>query len=112
VKPDWYYNDYEKALYIHNPIERFQAGIFIYADWRETTYLDTIGSQWVKEFALEQSRFSYGEILAKYGHAIPAPLKDMQLDNQKRDKAEKRIDALKIRLQGMQLSSPISFEES
>jgi hypothetical protein len=36
----------------------------------------------------------------------------MQLDNQKRDKAEKRLDALKIRLQGMQLLSPISFEES
>ena len=112
VKPDWFYDDYERALMIHNPIERFQAGIFIYADWRETTYLDTIGSQWVKEFSLEQSRFNYGEILAKYGHAIPAPLKDMQLDNQKRDKAEKRLDALKIRLQGMQLLSPISFEES
>lgn len=112
VKPDWFYDDYEKTLYIHNPIERYQVGIFIYADWRETTYLDTIGSQWVKEFSLEQARFNYGEILAKYGHAIPAPLKDLQLDNQKRDKAEKRLDALKVRLQGMQLLSPISFEES
>lgn len=112
VKPDWFYDEFEKALYIHNPIERYQAGIFIYADWRDTTFLDTIGSLWVKEFALEQARFTYGEILAKYGHAIPAPLKDMQLDNQKRDKAEKRLDALRVRLQGMQLSSPVSFEES
>lgn len=112
VKPDWFYNEGEHVLYIHNPIERYQAGVFIYADWRETTSLDTIGSQWVKEFALEQARFNYGEILAKYGHAIPSPLKDLQLDNQKRDKAEKRLDALKVRLQGMQLLTPISFEES
>lgn len=112
IKPDWFYDESERVLYIHNPIERYQAGIFIYGDWRETTNLDQIGAQWVKEYSLEQARYTYGEVLAKYSGAIPAPLKDMQLDTQKRDKAEKRLDALRIRLQGMQLLTPISFEES
>jgi hypothetical protein len=112
VKPDWFYDEVAHALYIHNPIERYQAGIFIYADWQQTTDLDAIGSQWVKEYALEQSRFTYGEILAKFSGAIPAPVKDLQLDNQKRDKAEKRLDKLRERLQGMQRLTPISFEES
>jgi hypothetical protein len=112
VKPDWFYDEYEGVLYIHNPIERYQAGVFIYGDWRETTYLDTIGSQWVKEFAMEQSRYNYGEVLAKYSGAVPSPLKDLQLDTQKRDKAQARLDKLRERIQGMQLLTPISFEES
>jgi hypothetical protein len=112
VKPDWFYDDVRKVLMIHNPIERYQAGVFIYGNYERTEGLDQNGSQWVKEFSVEQSRFNYGEILAKYGNAIPAPLKDIQLDSQKRDKAEKRLDALRLRLQGMQKLTPISFEES
>lgn len=112
VKPDWFYDETSRALFIHNPIERYQAGIFIYANWDSTQTLDLTGAQWVKEFAVEQSRFTYGEILAKYGNAVPGPLKDLQLDNQKRDKAEKRLDALRVRLQGMQRLTAVSFEES
>ena len=112
VKPDWFYDESEQVLYIHNPIERYSAGVFIYANYVLTEDLDQPGSLWVKEYALEQSRYTYGEILAKYGGAIPAPLKDIQLDNQKRDKAEKRLDTLREKLQGMQRLTPISFEES
>lgn len=112
VKPDWFYDETAQALYIHNPIERYQAGVFIYGVWAETKDLDIVGAQWVKTYALEQSRYLYGEILAKYGNAIPAPLKDIQLDNQKRQNAEVRLDKLKEKLQGMQLLTPISFEES
>lgn len=112
VKPDWFYNEPEHTLYIHNPIERYQAGVFIYGNYEQTTGLDQTGSMWVKEYALEQSRFTYGEILAKYGNAIPAPLKDIQLDNQKREKAEARLENLRKQVQGLQRLTPISFEES
>lgn len=112
VKPDWFYDEVRQCLYIHNPIERYMAGIFIYGNYERTEGLDQNGAQWVKEFALEQSRYTYGEILAKYGGAIPAPLKDIQLDNQKRDKAQLRLDKLRERLQGMQRLTPVSFEES
>ena len=111
IKPDWFYDETAQALYIHNPIERYQAGVFIYAIWRDTTSMEYVGAQWVKEFALEQARYLYGEILAKYGNAVPAPIKDMALDREKRNNAEKRLDALRTRLQGMQLLTPISFEE-
>lgn len=112
VKPDWFYDEVAKILYIHNPIERYQAGVFIYGNYERTEGLDQTGAMWVKEYALEQSRFTYGEILAKYGNAIPAPLKDIQLDNQKREKAEKRLDTMREKLQGMQRLTPVSFEES
>lgn len=111
IKPDWFYDESERVLYIHNPIERYQAGVFIYGIWRDTRYLDYIGSQWVKEYALEQARYTYGEILSKYGNAVPAPLKDMALDRDKRSNAEKRLDKLRERIQGMQLLTPVSFEE-
>lgn len=110
VKPDWFYDELRKTLLIHNPIERYQAGVFIFGSYTRTEGLDQIGAQWVKEYSLEQSRFTYGEILAKYGNAIPAPLKDMQLDTQKRDKAEKRLDALRERLQGMQRFTEITID--
>lgn len=112
VKPDWFYDEGRSILYIHNPIERYQAAVFLYGNYERTEGLDQNGAQWVKEFALEQSRYTYGEILAKYGGAIPAPLKDIQLDSQKRDKAQLRLDKLRERLQSMQRLQPVSFEES
>jgi hypothetical protein len=111
IKPDWFYDETLRILYIHNPIERYQAGVFIYGVWKETKNLDYVGAQWVKEYALEQARYTYGEILSKYGNAIPAPIKDMSLDRDKRANAEKRLEALRTRLQGMQLATAISFEE-
>lgn len=110
TRPDWYYDESAKALYIHNPIERYQAAVFIFMPHSDTKTLTAVGSQWVKEYALETSRYLYGEILAKYGNAIPGPLKDIQLDSQKREKAEARIEKLKEKLVGMSYSVPVSID--
>ena len=111
VKPDWYYDELRKVLYIHNPIERYQAGVTIYTTWPDTTGLDLVGSMWIKEWSLEQSRYNYGEILAKYGNAVPGPLQELKLDTQKRDNAQKRLDTLMEQLKGMQRLTPVSQEE-
>jgi hypothetical protein len=111
VKPDWYYDEVRKTLYIHNPIERYQAGVQIYTNWPDTTGLDMVGALWVKEYSLERARYNYGELLAKYGNAIPGPLQELKLDSQKRENAEKRLDKMEERLQGMQRLTPVSMEE-
>ncbi|HEV8490688.1 MAG TPA: hypothetical protein VGR76_00405, partial [Candidatus Angelobacter sp.] len=72
--------------------------------------LDLTGSQWVKEFALEQARYTYGEILAKFSGAVPAPAQALVLDQQKRANAQARLDKLRERLQGMQLLPPIMID--
>lgn len=112
IKPDWMYDEPRKSLYIHNPIERFQAGIFYYDLYNDTQDLNLQGSLWVKEFALEQARYTYGEILAKFGNAIPSPVQNLALDSQKRANAEKRIDILKEKLQGMQLLTAIVTDDN
>lgn len=112
VKPDWFYDEVRRVLMIHNPIERYQAGVFIYGNYTRTEGLDQTGAQWVKEYALEQARYTYGEVLAKYSGAIPAPLKDLTLDNTKRASAQARLDKLRERLQGMQRLTPIVQDES
>ena len=110
VRPDWYYDEFEKALYIHNPIERYAVGVFAYFGYDKTEQLPMIGAEWVKEYALERSRYLYGEILAKFGSAIPGPLKDIQLDSGKRDKAEVRIKELVENLKNMQRAVEISID--
>lgn len=110
VRPDWYWDDDAKALYIHNPIERFRAGVLAHFPWTETERLPAIGALWVKDYALEKARLTYGEILAKFSGAVPGPLKDLQLDNQKRDRAEKKIAELEQKLFNMQSSTPISID--
>lgn len=110
IQPDWFYDEMRKTLYIHNPIERFQAGVFANFPYDFTEQLPLTGAQWVKEFSLEQARYTYGEVLAKYSGAIPGPLKDLQMDTQKRDKAEARIEKLKEKLQGMSFAAAISVD--
>lgn len=110
IQPQWFYDDGRKALYIHNPIERFQAGVFMYAPWDRTHDLSLTGALWVKEYSLESSRYLYGEVLAKFSGAIPGPLKDLQLDTQKRDKAEARLEKLREKLQGMQTFPPLMID--
>jgi hypothetical protein len=110
IKPDWLYDEYERALYIHNPIERYKASVYIYASWRFTERLSAQGSMWVKEFALERARHLHGETMAKFGGAIPGPMKDLQLDQARRDKAEVRLKELLEELKGMQTSTPISID--
>ncbi len=110
IKPDWLYDDARKTLFIHNPIERYQAGIQMYAPYTTTETLDTTGAIWVKEFALEQARYTWGEELAKYSGAVPGPMQNLQLDQQKRNNAQARLDKLRERLFNMQLFAPISVD--
>lgn len=110
VQPDWRYDDHRQILYIHNPIERYHCGIVCYRNWETTQTLSQTGAIWVKEYALEASRYLYGEILSKFGGAIPGPLKDLKLDTAKRDKAEKKLEMLRDKLQGMQELTPIMID--
>lgn len=110
VRPDWFYDETHRALYISNPIERYMCSVFYYGLHEDTKRLDLIGSTWVKEYSLELARYNYGEMLAKYSGAIPGPLKDLQLDNQKRQNAQGRIDKLLERVKGMQRFPDISID--
>ncbi len=110
VKPDWFYDESRRVLYIHNPIERYQCAVFTYNVYPDTCRLPHSGAQWVKEYALEASRYLYGEVLSKFSGAIPGPLKDIQLDTQKRDKAEARLEKLRETVKGMQASPAISID--
>jgi hypothetical protein len=107
VRPDWLYDDNVGQLLIHNPIARYHCGILIYAMW-PIKRLPPFGSDWVKRYATERSRLTYGEILAKFSGALPGPVKDLQLDTQKRDKAEANIIALEAEIKAAQELTPIS----
>lgn len=106
VRPDWYYDESEAVLYIHNPIERYQAGIFIYALWEQTQNLSVTGADWVKKYSLALSRRLLGETWMKFSGAIPGPGQNIQLDQQRRELAQREIDKLEEQLKGMQLHTP------
>jgi len=106
IKPDWTYDDIEGCLRIHNPIEKYTAGIQCYYSYSETSWLDDYGAVWVKDMALEKSRYLYGEIIMKYSGSLPGPAKDIQMDQQKRQIAQERMDKLTAQLQGAQISTP------
>ena len=110
VSPDATYDEFEKCLLLSNPIGRYHCAVTAYFNWEDTKTMDVVGSNWVKEYSLECARYVYGEDLAKYGGAIPGPGKDLQLDQSKRDRAEKRIDALKTKLQSMARNASISVD--
>jgi hypothetical protein len=110
VRPDWYYDEGERALYISNPIERYQAAIFIYGNWRTLERVPSQYAQWIKDYALEASRFLLGEVWMKFSGAIPGPLQNLQLDQAKRNLAAERLKELREQLKGMQRSTPISID--
>lgn len=110
VRPDWYYDDGTQQLFIHNPIERYQAGVFIYSTFTRTEGLTATGALWVKEYALEESRYQLGDLWMKYSGAIPGPLQNLQLDQNKRQEATNRMKELRDQLKGMQRSAPISID--
>jgi hypothetical protein len=110
IRPDWFYDDMEEALYIHNPIERYQAGVFCYWPHERTEKLPAAGADWVKRYALARSRLLLGEVWMKFSGAIPGPAKDIQLDQSKREKAQEEIDKLMEQLKGMQLHSPAMID--
>lgn len=110
IAPDWFFDEPNQQLLIHNPIERYSAAVEFFGNYTNTFALSPTGSNWVKKYALESSRFLYGEILSKYSGAIPAPAKDMQLDTAKREKAQERLDKLRDELKGMQTLTPIQID--
>lgn len=110
VQPDWLYDEGEKALYIHNPIERFHCGVTCYAPWPSVQSLPAFGSQWVKEYALERSRYLLGEVTQKFSGAIPGPMKDLAMDSRKRDIATERIKRLEEKLFNAQELQPITID--
>jgi len=110
VKPDWFYDEDLKILYIHNPIERYQAAVFIYGEYNDPKKLNAVGSAWVADYTLEQSRFLLGEIYAKYSGAVPGPAQNLQLDQQKRQYSIDRMNQLRDKLFGMQRSSPVFID--
>lgn len=109
VRPDWLWDDSRQCLYIHNPIARYHCGILAYGMWNLRS-LPIFGADWVKRYATEKARQTYGEILAKFSGALPGPVKDLQLDTQKRDKAETAILALEAEIKAAQEQTPLSID--
>lgn len=110
IRPDWFYDEMEQALYIHNPIERYQAGVFCYWPHERTENLDYTGADWVKRYALAASELQLGKIWMKFSGAIPAPAQNLQLDQQKRADAQAEIDKLILQLKGMQRHTPAQID--
>lgn len=110
IRPDWYYDDTEQSLYIHNPIERYQAGVYAYWPFERTEKLTYTGADWVKRYALWTSKLQLAELWMKYSGAIPGPGQNLQLDQQKRDQAQTEIDKLMEQLKGMQRHTPAMID--
>jgi hypothetical protein len=109
--PKWQYDDYRKVLWIHNPIARYRCAILIYRNWPDTASLPQYGSWFVKEFALAKAQYAHGDLWLKFSGAIPGPVKDIQLDSGKRDKAEKRIEELELLIRQSQELTPLSTDD-
>lgn len=107
VQPDWVYDEVEKVLMIHNPVERFHCGVVAFLNYTDVVNLDRYGADWVKKYAFQQARLAYAEIMSKFSGVIPGPVKDLQLDQGKRDKAEAKIEQLEAELKGAQLSTAV-----
>ena len=110
TEPDWLWDQATGILYIHNPIERYQCAVTCYFPYDSTRQLTHVGCHWVKRYALEKSRYQYGDILAKYDNAIPGPVKDLRLDNSKRANAEARILKLEEEVKGMQITAGLQLD--
>ena len=110
VRPDWFYDEAAECLYISNPIERYQAAVFFYSSYTDTKGLKPYGAEWVREYALEKSRYLLGDLWSKFSGAIPGPLQNLQLDQQKRQLANERLKELRDQLKGMMNSAPISID--
>lgn len=110
IRPDWFYDDMEQALYIHNPIERYQAGIFCYWPHDTTDRLPATGADWVKRFALAKASLLLGSTWMKFSGAIPGPAANLQLDQSRADKAQAEVDKLMETLKGMQLHTPAMID--
>lgn len=111
IRPDWFYDEMQQALYIHNPIERYQAGVFAYWPHTRTEQLPATGADWVKRYSLALSRFKLADIWMKFSGAIPGPLQNLQLDAGRRDSAQQELDKLMELLKGMGRMAPAMLDE-
>jgi hypothetical protein len=91
-------------------MEMYQAGVLALDSWDKTEYLDGFGAMWVKEYAFQLARLQLAEILSKFSGAIPGPAQALQLDQQKRDKAEAKLKELDDKLFGAQWSIPLTTD--
>jgi len=110
VTPDYYYDAAHKALLIHNPIERYHCSAFYYMGDRVTETLDDFGARWVKDYALQRAKYTYGEVLSKFSGAVPGPLKDLTLDQGKREQAQTKMTTLEAELKAAQVSMPLTID--
>ena len=94
VMPEWVYDIYSKTLFIHNPIERYHAGVTAFDNFSRTEDLPPYEAKWVKDYTLARARYMYGDILSKFNGAIPGPIKDLTLDSKKREDGEKQMETL------------------
>lgn len=105
VRPDWFYDDVDRILYVHNPIERYDASVWWLQSYNLETInrLDFVGQEWVRNYALAKSTETYGVILQKYSGAIPGPVRDLQLDQSKKNDGGLSVEKLEQKLLNMQI---------
>lgn len=110
AQPDWQYDEMNKVLMIHNPIDFWYCGILCYVNWDKTESLDLFGANWVRDYAFQMARHNYAELLMKYSGAVPGPVKDLQLDQGKRAEAKEQMEKLMLDLKAAQEMSPVSID--
>lgn len=110
IRPDWLYDEGEETLYIHNPIERYQAGVFTVWPYTRTEDLNMTGADWVKRYSVAKARYMLGELWSKFSGAVPGPAQNLQLDAQRRNEARLDLDNLMAQLKGMQLHTPVLID--
>jgi len=104
------YDVFTKTLYIHNPIERYHAGVTAFENFNRTQDLPPFEAKWCRDFALARSRYLYGDILNKFSGAIPGPVKDLTLDTGKRGEGEKQMTELLTTLKNAQYLTAITAD--
>jgi hypothetical protein len=109
-QPDWLWDEGRNVLFIHNPMEMYQAGVLALDAWETTQSLDGFGAMWVKDYSYQLARLQLAEILSKFSGAIPGPAQALQLDQQKRDKAEAKLKEMEEKLVGAQWSIPVNTD--
>ena len=108
TQPDWLYDEVRRCLWIHNPIARYRAAVCLYLNWKATETLPAFGADWVKEYALAKAALQLGENWQKFSGAIPGPAQNLQLDNSKISRAEKRITDLETQLRAAAENAPVT----
>jgi hypothetical protein len=110
VQPNWMYDDVDSCLYIHNPIERYMCGVICYFDVTDPRALDSVGSQWVKRYSVAKANMLLGQQWMKFSGAIPGPVQNLQLDQERRRMWTDEMNRLEAELKAMQRSAPLTVD--